>query len=117
ACIILAAASWAQAATYEATISLGRLKLNSLSNSRLLGALDKSLDGGCCIRMAGNRLMFRLDRAKLPRSLKAAEKDARIFTGEAAPDATARQFAHYGLFLPRRVDPSQPLTILIHGLD
>jgi len=57
------------------------------------------------------------DTDKLPANLDDAHRAIRIFTGQVAPDATARQAKHWGLFLPENLDDHRLLVVLIHGLD
>jgi pimeloyl-ACP methyl ester carboxylesterase len=45
------------------------------------------------------------------------KRSIRNFTAFVAPEATAEQTRHYGLFCPSKLDPAKPLVVLIHGLD
>lgn len=56
-------------------------------------------------------------RADLSRQCASMSGAVRRFTADHWPNATAAQSAHYGLFLPDRLDPARQLVVLVHGLD
>jgi len=113
---VVLASSALHAASVDASVPV---KKSWHLNSLMLSALDKATAGGVRISIDEDRhrLAFHLDTRKLPHSMDKAREDTRVFTADAFPDATARQAAHYGLFLPPHLDASRPVTILIHGLD
>jgi pimeloyl-ACP methyl ester carboxylesterase len=80
-------------------------------------AMNRSLGDGCQLTVSGDALVLHVDPQLLPHSLDSAKRAVRVFTATAAPVATAAQARHFGLHLPAKVDPRQPMVILIHGLD
>ena len=109
----------ASAATREARVALhvGTFDVSRVAQSGFVHALNKALGNGCQVRSESRTLVVRFDVGRLPRNCTSMSKAVRDFTAAAAPRATAAQASHYGLFLPRRLDPSRPLVLLVHGLD
>jgi hypothetical protein len=99
------------------SVSCGDIDLRGLRGSLVVAALNKSLGDGCSVSVADDSLVLHVDPEKLPENCRSAEKAARVFTTIVAPEATAKQQSHYGLFVPEKIDTTRPLVVLIHGLD
>jgi pimeloyl-ACP methyl ester carboxylesterase len=95
----------------------GEIDLRSFSGTLFVQAMNKSLGDGCRMSVSGDELVLHVDPDRLPHDLDSAKLALRVFTATAAPEATAAQARHYGLHLPKTVDPNRPMVILIHGLD
>ncbi len=95
----------------------GDVNLTGLRGSLFVAALNRSLGDGCRVTLGDDALVLHLDTEKLPGDMTSAKRAARVFTEEIAPEATAAQRRGYGLRMPREVDPSRPMVILVHGLD
>ena len=101
----------------ECSFSCGDIDVSGLQGSRLVEAMNKALGDGCRLSLSDESLTLHFDLDLLPEDMRSAKKAARIFTAIAAPEATARQMAYYGLWTPRTIDASKPLVVLVHGLD
>jgi pimeloyl-ACP methyl ester carboxylesterase len=98
-------------------LGIGTIDLSGLRGATLLKALDAALGEGCSVAVDGGALVLHVDPEKLPHSLDEAKKATRVFTAEAAPNATAAQRRFYGLLMPKVVDEKRRMVVLIHGLD
>lgn len=101
----------------ECSLGLGSIDVRGLRGSTFVAAMNQSLGDGCRVSISDDALVVRVDPSRLPRDCDAMSKALRVFTAVAAPEATARQTALFGLRLPERYDPSRPLVVLVHGLD
>jgi pimeloyl-ACP methyl ester carboxylesterase len=101
----------------ECRMSCGDIDLTGLNGSNFVAAVNESLGEGCHVSLSGDALVVQVDADKLPADVRSAKRCARIFTAVASPEATARQRASYGLWIPKTIDTSRPLVVLIHGLD
>jgi hypothetical protein len=95
----------------------GFIDIRGIGGWVAIRALDGALGDGFDVRVSDRELVIQFDPDKLPRDWDAGCDAAVRFMQVAAPDATARQNRRFGLRLPQVVDPSQPLVVLIHGLD
>jgi len=93
------------------------LDVGDWHDSNFIRAVNRSLAGACKVQITPDNLHLELDPAKLPRSCDQAKQIIRTFTATVAPDASARQQRSWGLLMPRNVDQSRRLVILVHGLD
>lgn len=98
-------------------LDAGDIDLSGLRGATFVQALNASLGEGCNVRVDDEALVLHVDPEKLPRNLTALKQSVRLFTAKAAPDATAKQRAQYGLFLPPHVDAGREMVVLVHGLD
>ena len=97
----------------------GSINFRGLGSSLVIHAMNRALGDGCRVTVSDDMLVLHVDGHELPHDWTQTRKAVRSFTGDAAPVATeaqSNQFA-YGLLLPKRVDPSKPLVILVHGLE
>jgi pimeloyl-ACP methyl ester carboxylesterase len=101
----------------ECSFGCGDINVNGLQGSRFVQAMNQSLGDGCRVSVSDESLVLHFDADKLPADMRSAKKAARVFTTIAAPDATARQMAYYGLWSPDKIDTAKPLVVLVHGLD
>ncbi len=101
----------------DCSFDCGEIDFRGLNGSLFVTALNESLGDGCRISATDDVVVLHIDTEKLPKSVRTAKQAARIFTAVAAPDATARQRAYYGLWGPKNIDTTKPLVVLIHGLD
>lgn len=106
-------------AVYLPGIGLGSYSLDvgDWRDSNFVRAVNRSLAGACRVQITRDNLRLELDPAKLPGSCDEVKKVVRTFTATARPDAAARQERSWGLLMPRNVDRSRRLVILVHGLD
>ena len=93
------------------------IDLRGLRGALLVQAWNASLGEGCNIEIGDDALVVHIDTEKLPDDVDEARIAARVFTEIAAPEATAAQRASFGLLLPRVVDETRAVTVLVHGLD
>jgi pimeloyl-ACP methyl ester carboxylesterase len=93
------------------------IDLTGLRGALLVKAWNKALGDGCNIAVQDDALVLNIDTEKLPDDVDEAKLATRVFTEVAAPDATAAQRASFGLLLPKTIDESRAMTILVHGLD
>ena len=93
------------------------INLNGLKGTLLIQAWNKALGDGSNIAIDEDELVVYVDTAKLPDDVDSAKLAARVFTEVAAPEATAAQRRSFGILLPRNLDESRALTVLVHGLD
>lgn len=93
------------------------IDLHTIKGALLLTAINESLNDAARVDLSDDALLLSFDPARLPRSENAAKKSIRTFVATLAPDATAAQRHSYGLLLPRELDPSRRLVVLVHGLD
>jgi pimeloyl-ACP methyl ester carboxylesterase len=98
-------------------LDVGSIDMRGLEGTTFIHALNTALGGGCRIEVTPDALVLHIDTDKLPHSMTQAKRDIRVFTAEAAPDATARQRRNFGILLPQHVNPNRPLVVLVHGLD
>jgi pimeloyl-ACP methyl ester carboxylesterase len=98
-------------------LGAGRVSLEGVRGSLIVRAMNESLGDGCRLSVRGDTLVLHVDADKLPSDCAAFTSAVRIFTAVAAPQATAAQAAYYGMRLPENFDSSQPLVVLVHGLD
>lgn len=91
--------------------------VQGIGGSLFVSALNKALGEGCNVAVDRDALVLRVDPDKLPQNLAEAKSATRVFASEAAPEATAKQKQQYGLKLPKQVDASKRLVILVHGVD
>src|SRR5215212_2759688 len=98
-------------------IGLGSYSLDvgDWHDSNFVKAVNRSLAGACHVEITRDNLHLELDPANLPRSCDDVKKAVRTFTATAAPNAAARQQRSWGLLMPRNVDQSRRLVILVHG--
>lgn len=101
----------------EYALHCGEIDLRGLGSSRWVEAVNESLGGGCRVSVSDDALVLNIDTEKFPDDIRSAERAVRVFTAVAAPEATARQRAYYGLWTPARIDTRRPLVVLVHGLD
>jgi pimeloyl-ACP methyl ester carboxylesterase len=101
----------------ECHLSCGDVDLTGLNGSNFVAAVNQSLGEGCHVSLSNDALVVDIDSDKLPGDVRSAKRCARIFTAVASPEVTAKQRAYYGLWLPKTIDTSRPLVVLIHGLD
>jgi pimeloyl-ACP methyl ester carboxylesterase len=101
----------------ECSLDCGEIDLRAVGSSRWVEAVNESLGDGCRICVADDALVLRIDPDKLPGDAASAKRAARVFTAVAAPEATAKQQAYYGLWTPAIIDARRPLVVLVHGLD
>jgi pimeloyl-ACP methyl ester carboxylesterase len=101
----------------ECHLSCGDVDLNGLKGSNFVLAVNESLGEGCHVSLSDDALVVDIDSEKLPADVRSAKHCARIFAAVVSPEATAKQRAYYGLWVPRTIDTSRPLVVLIHGLD
>jgi pimeloyl-ACP methyl ester carboxylesterase len=101
----------------ECSFDCGELDLSGLRGSLIVTALNESLGEGCRVSVADDALVLHIDTEKLPDDIRTAKRAARVFTAVAAPEATRRQQAYYGLWTAEHIDVSRPLVVLVHGLD
>lgn len=96
----------------------GNLDLRGLRGSLFISALNESLGDGCRLTIAADAIVLHIDSDKLPHDIRSTKKAVRVFTAVASPEATAKQRAYYGLWVPREpLDTRKPLVVLIHGMD
>ena len=95
----------------------GDIRVSELSGSILIRSLNAALGDGCRLTVDNDALVLHVDASKLPVHQVEAEHAIRVFTAQIAPEATARQARHWGLFVPEHMDVDKPLVVLIHGLD
>src|SRR5688572_15469547 len=95
----------------------GDIDLSGLRGCNFIEGLNEALGDGCNVSIHDDALVLRVDTEKLPDDMRSAKRAARVFTAVAAPDATAKQRAYYGLWTPKDIDPAKPLVVLVHGLD
>ena len=95
----------------------GSLDVRGLGGSLFVAALNASLGDGCHVDLKPDALVVRFDADKLPKDLDAGRVAVRTFTATAAPQATAALNKHFGLKLPKAVDGSRPMVVVIHGVD
>jgi pimeloyl-ACP methyl ester carboxylesterase len=96
----------------------GDIDLHRLRGSLFISALNESLGDGCRLTVADDAVVLHIDADKLPDDVRTAKKAARVFAAVASPEATAKQRAYYGLWIPKEpLDTRKPLVVLIHGLD
>jgi pimeloyl-ACP methyl ester carboxylesterase len=93
------------------------VNLNGLRGALLVQAWNKALGDGCNVAIDDEALVVHFDSEKLPQDVDHTKLAVRVFTEVAAPKATAAQRASFGLLLPRKVDETRAMTVLIHGLD
>jgi pimeloyl-ACP methyl ester carboxylesterase len=101
----------------ECSLDCGDIDLRALGGSLWVAAVNEALGEGCRISVTDDELVLHVDTEKLPDDVSGAKRAARVFTAVAAPDATAKQRAYYGLWTPPVIDTSRPLVVLVHGLD
>lgn len=97
----------------------GSIPMRGLGSSLLIRAMNHSLGNGCRLTVTANALILHFNGSDLPHNWRSTRKAIRTFTGDATPVATetqARQF-QYGLMLPKKIDPSKPLVLLVHGFE
>lgn len=97
----------------------GSIPLRGLGGSIVVEAMNHSLGDGCRLSVSDDILILHVDGHKLPHNWTTARHAIRTFTTDSDPqaaEAQAKQFG-YGLMLPKHVDPSKPLVILVHGLE
>jgi pimeloyl-ACP methyl ester carboxylesterase len=99
------------------TLDAGSVDLSSLRGATFIKALDAALGEGARISVEPDALVLHVDPDRLPHDLRDAKKAVRVFTAEAAPQATAAQRRFYGLLMPKSVSQTRPMVVLIHGLD
>ncbi len=95
----------------------GGIDLRSFGGSLFITALDQALGDGCRVQVTPDALVLHVDADKLPGDVDGVKKATRTFTAVAAPEATAAQAKRFGLALPKSVDGTRPLVVVIHGLD
>ncbi|HEV2294859.1 MAG TPA: alpha/beta fold hydrolase [Tepidisphaeraceae bacterium] len=93
------------------------IDLTGLRGALLVKAWNKALGDGCSVAIHDDALIVHVDTDKLPDDVDEAKHATRVFTEVATPGATAAQRASFGLLLPRVVDESRAMTVLVHGLD
>ena len=101
----------------ECSWDCGDLDLRGARGSAFVAALNESLGEGCRVSVGDDALVLHVDADKLPRDIRSAKRAARVFAAVAAPEATKRQQAYYGLWAPEQIDVNRPLVVLVHGLD
>ena len=77
------------------------IDLSGVGGSLFVTALNKSLGEGCRVTQSDDALVIRFDVEEWPRSMAEGKQALRIFTSEAAPDATADQHATTACGSPR----------------
>ncbi|MEA2710713.1 MAG: hypothetical protein QOF78_3314 [Phycisphaerales bacterium] len=98
-------------------LDAGQIDLTGLRGATFIRALNAALGEGCNVRVDDDALVLSLDAEKLPHSVDTIKRSIRVFTANAAPQATADQQRSYGLLMPRTVDEKRAMVILVHGLD
>jgi pimeloyl-ACP methyl ester carboxylesterase len=98
-------------------LGCGNVDLTGLNGSNFVAAVNESLGDGCHVSLGDDALVVHIDPDKLPADVRSAKHCARIFAAVCAPEATAKQRVYYGLWVPKTIDTSRPLVVLIHGLD
>ncbi|HWE04768.1 MAG TPA: alpha/beta fold hydrolase [Tepidisphaeraceae bacterium] len=98
-------------------INDGNIDLSGFRGSTFVRAVNAALGDGCRLSVDCDVLILRVDATNLPARFDDVRRVLRIFIAEAAPQATARQARHWGLFLPDAFDSRRPLVVLVHGLD
>ena len=101
----------------ECPLHCREIDLRALGGSAWVSAVNEALGEGCRVSVTDDAIVLHVDTDKLPDDLATAKRAARVFTAVAAPDATARQRAYYGLWTPPTIDRTRPLVVLVHGLD
>lgn len=91
--------------------------LNGLRGVLLVQAWNATLGEGCRVSVDDDALVVHIDTEKLPGDVDEAKLAARVFTEVATPGATGAQRASFGILLPRTIDESRAVTLLVHGLD
>lgn len=93
------------------------IDLRGMRGSLFVMAMNEALGDGCRLSVNDDELVLHVDGEKLPQNVTETKKAARVFTAAAAPEATADQCRYYGLLMPKHVDPSKRMIVLVHGLD
>jgi hypothetical protein len=92
-----------------------RINLRALDGWMFIRATNAALGGSFHLKVADDALVVTANPGHLPHNWQQTCDAVERFTQVAAPDATARQAALFGLHLPQEIDSSRPLVVLIHG--
>jgi len=98
-------------------LDAGNIDMSGVGGWTFVRSLNAALGDGCRVRVDEDALVLSVDPQKLPHKIDSIKKSIRVFTATAAPKATADQKRFYGLLLPRHVDETRPMVVLVHGLD
>lgn len=83
----------------------------------IVRGLNTALGDGFHLSVTPNALIVQFDPDKLPRDWDQTADALGRFTEVAAPEATARQNARFGLHFSGAIDPQKPMVVLVHGLE
>jgi hypothetical protein len=94
-----------------------RFDLRGIEGASVVRGLNQALGEGFHLTLQPDALVINFDPDQMPGNLDGVCDALIQFTSAAAPQAIARQNLRLGLFLPKTLDSSKPLVILIHGMD
>jgi pimeloyl-ACP methyl ester carboxylesterase len=97
----------------------GDLDVSGDNGATFVAAINQALGDGCHVKMGKDAVVIRVDTEKLPKDCDSVQRAVRLFAAVEASEAAAAQGRsfQYGLNLPSPLDASQPLVVLVHGVD